>query len=99
MIQGLLLFDVSAMVSMIVLADLSRRLGEALKVPPYYRLLYAATALVFAEFSIDAFRESLQSPLLELLAAALRCAGGIAAFATCLPYWKWLFGEFFTLKR
>ena len=39
-IQGIFFFDVSVIIFMFVLAYLSGRLGDALKIPPLYKTLY-----------------------------------------------------------
>ncbi len=95
MLHSLFVADVAVMVSMLVLANLSARLGDALKIPPYYRILYVTTALVLAAFALDTFRETLQAPLLDLVAIAMRAAAVVAAAAVCLPYWHWVFREIF----
>ena len=46
-LHSLILFDASTIVIMLIIAYLSRRLGEALKIRPYYRMLYV-TSLVIA---------------------------------------------------
>ena len=84
---------------MLVLANLSKRLGEALKVRPYYRILYATTALVFAAFGMDTFRETLQYPVFSFVSIAVRAAAGIVGIIACLPYWRWLFPEFLHTDR
>jgi hypothetical protein len=99
MLQSLFVFDIAAMVAMIVLANLSKRLGDALNTPPWYRLLYATTACVFAAFALDTFRESLHSEVLTLIAVGLRALAGVLALYALLQYWKWLFAEFFHPKR
>jgi len=99
MLQSLFIVDMSIMVSMLVLANLSKRLGNALKIRPYYRVLYATTALVFAAFGMDTFRETLQYPVLSLISIAVRAAAGILGIVVCMPYWRWLFPEFLNTHR
>jgi hypothetical protein len=94
-LQGLLIFDMSSMVLMLVLLYLSRRLGEALKIAPYYRLLYVTTVLIFIASGIDAFHESFPDPYFGTISIIIRAAAGCIAVAACLPYWKWLFAEYF----
>ena len=93
--QSLFVVDMSVMVTMVVLADLSRRLGEALKIRPYYRTLYVTIGMVFAAFVLDAFRETLPYRVLDLVAIAMRAVAGVLGIVVCLPYWRWLFTEFF----
>jgi hypothetical protein len=97
--QSLFVIDISMMCAMVVLASMSRRLGEALKIRPYYRILYFTTACIFAAFSTDTFRETLRYPLLHLISMSVRAGAGTIAVAVCLPYWKWLLGEFFRPQR
>ena len=97
--QGLYVVDISMMFAMLVLANMSRRLGEALKIRPYYRILYFTTACIFIAFSIDTFRETLRYPVLHLISMSVRAASGVITVGVCLPYWKWLPGEFFRSQR
>jgi hypothetical protein len=99
MIQSVLVFDLAAILSMLVVANLSKRLGEALKIRPYYQLLYLAAILVFAAFSIDTFLEPLHPSTLDMVSVTLRCVAGIVALPACLPYWKWLFPEYFHRRK
>ncbi|MBN2188368.1 MAG: hypothetical protein JW699_02855 [Chitinispirillaceae bacterium] len=90
-----LLFDCSMMSSMLILAYLSRKMGEALKIFPYYLVLYAAAGMVVAAGSIDIAVKAQAGGVSPELPVLLRCSAGAAAFAAGLRYWKWLFGEFF----
>ena len=99
MIQSIFVVDMAAMVSMVVLANLSKRLGEALKIRSYYRMFYLTTVLVFAAFGIDTFHEGLRSPFLGILSISLRAAGAALALLSCLPYWKWIFPEYFHRRK
>jgi len=90
-----LLFDCSMMSSMLILAYLSRKMGEALKIFPYYLVLYVAALLVVAAAGIDIAVKAQAVGVLPQWAAVLRCLAGAAAVAASLRYWKWLFGEYF----
>jgi hypothetical protein len=90
-----LLFDCSMMSSMLILAYLSRKMGEALKIFPYYLVLYAAACMVVAAGSIDIAVRAQAAGVSAAWPAVLRCCAGAAALAVSLRYWKWLFGEFF----
>ena len=90
-----LLFDCSMMSSMLILAYLSRKMGEALKLFPYYLVLYAAAVLVVAAAGIDIAVKTHACGVLKEWAVVLRSCAGVAALAAGLRYWKWLFGEFF----
>lgn len=91
----LFLYDIAAIALMLVLSYLSRRLGEALKIFPYYRVLYATSATVFAAFALDTLRFGAGLGGSRTLTMSLRCGAGLAALAVCLRYWSWLFSEFF----
>jgi hypothetical protein len=98
---ALLILDAAAAVIMLVLASLSKGLGEALKIPRYYRLLYAAAGLVLIAslsstifFDLSGFAHIRMT---HLLPHGLRCIAGVIAVGVCMRYWKWLFGEY--LKR
>jgi hypothetical protein len=90
-----LLFDCSMMSSMLILAYLSRKMGEALKIFPYYLVLYTAALLVVAAAGIDIAIKAQAEWVLREWAVALRFVAGAAAFMVSLRYWKWLFREFF----
>jgi len=94
--QSIVLFDVSAVLIMVILAYLSRPLGVALKIPPYYRLLYL-TSLVIA---LPAIGETIGNDQALHIPAGHTDApavffGHLPAFLVCLKYWNWLFGNFF----
>ena len=56
-IQTLFIYDASAILLMLVLAYLSKRLGDALKIRRYYRLLYFAASVIVTAFLISLFKE------------------------------------------
>jgi len=94
-LQSLFFFDVSAVIIMVVLAYLSRHLGEALKIKPYYKLLYITAALVICASGIDIITETVHLNLSFTVSLALRFAASATAFMVCLRYWNWLFAEYF----
>jgi hypothetical protein len=94
-LQGLLVFDMAAMVTMLILSYLSRELGNALKIKPYYRFLYVTTVLIFIASGIDAFHDAFPDPLFGTISIIIRTMAGSIAICACLPYWKWLFAEYF----
>lgn len=90
----LTLYDIQSIIIMLVFALLSKKLGEALKIPPLYKILYA-TALVTAIASIlDIMSVSYNLKTMSLVSMALRFIGSAGAFFITLRYWKWLFSEF-----
>jgi len=90
-----LLFDCSMMTSMLILAYLSRKMGEALKIRPYYLVLYAAALLVVAAGGFDVAVKSHVISVSPYIPVVVRCCAGLTAVGVCLRYWKWLFSEFF----
>jgi hypothetical protein len=93
--HSLILFDGSAIVIMIIVAYLSHRLGEALKILPYYRLLYL-TALIIAVTAVcQTICIDLNITIPQRVPMILRFVSALVAFLVCLKYWKWVFTEYF----
>jgi hypothetical protein len=97
-IHILTILDIAASVIITVLATLSKRLGAALKISPYYRLLYGSVVLIITASFLNAVSLELSAALgINLSGAfpnALRFIAGAIAVGVCLRYWKWLFTEF-----
>jgi hypothetical protein len=93
--QGIYFFDVSAIIFMFVLAYLSNRLGEALKIPPYYKVLYVAAVMIISASVLDVVAGILPIPSIMKISLFIRFLAGIAACSIVLRYWKWVFSEFF----
>jgi hypothetical protein len=90
----LILFDASAVVIMIIIAYLSRRIGEALKIKPYYRILYL-TSLVIALTALgDNLLNDVNVHVTQIIPMGLRFASACTAFFVSLRYWRWAFSEF-----
>jgi hypothetical protein len=94
-LHGLILFDIAAVMAMLVIAYLSRSMGEALKIPAYFRVLHLTSFLVAIAALIDAIPKNSLFPFSETVSMAIRCAAGIMALPVCLRYWKWLISEYF----
>jgi hypothetical protein len=92
--QPLFFFDVTAVITMLVLAYLSRRLGEAMHIRPYYLILVVTAALIVVASGLETIPRPLSFEFIVSLANWLRFAAGAAALAVALRYWKWLFAEF-----
>jgi len=92
--QTLFFFDVSAVAMMLVLAYLSKRLGEALPIKRYYIILFFTSAAIVAASGIETIPQSLSIKFISLLTYMIRCAATGVAFFVTLRYWKWLFAEF-----
>ncbi len=90
----LTLFDASAILSMYVLAYLSRRLGEALKVPPFYRILYLTAVLIAVAAVGETISNDIGIHIPHSIPMAVRLISACAAFLVCLKYWNWAFLEY-----
>ncbi|MBN1309764.1 MAG: hypothetical protein JXA18_17730, partial [Chitinispirillaceae bacterium] len=88
-------FDVSAIIFMFVLAYLSNRLGEALKIPPFYKMLYVTAVMVITASMLDVVSGILPAPLLVTIALFIRFLAGIVSYTIVMRYWVWVFSEFF----
>jgi hypothetical protein len=98
-LEGLLILDVAMAIILVVLASLSKRLGEALKILHYYKFMYAAIVFIVVASLTDTLSASwtiphLNSMLSRLIPNLLRCVAGVVSVISVLPYWKWLFSEF-----
>jgi hypothetical protein len=93
-IQSLAFFDISAIIIMFVLAYLSKRLGNALKIKPYYKILYITAVLIISASTIDMITESFHMSTLFYISMTFRFVSSVVAFFVCLRYWNWLFSEF-----
>jgi chromate transport protein ChrA len=94
-IQLILLFDISMVILMIILAYLSKRLGDALKIKPYYKGLFVTAFIIILASCFDFITTTLSQFSIPYLSLSLRFISGCTAFLICLKYWKWLFSEFF----
>ena len=92
--QSLFFFDMSAIVMMLVFAYLSKRLGEALALKPYYVILFATSGAIIAASGLETIPQSLSFGAVSVITYTLRCAAAGIAFFVVLRYWKWLFAEF-----
>lgn len=80
---------------MLVLAYLSNRLGEALKIRPYYKILYVTSILIVLASSLDILTEAIVVKSLIIMSVVLRFLAGTIALIIVLRYWGWIFLEFF----
>jgi hypothetical protein len=95
--HSLILFDASAILAMFIIAYLSRRLGEALKIRPYYRILYVTAVLLAVAAIVDVISNDFNIHVPQGVPILVRFASAGAAFLVCLKYWNWAFSEY--LKR
>ena len=88
-------FDVSAIIFMFVLAYLSNRLGEALKIPPWYKVLYGTAVLIISASVLDVVSGIMPVPSIMKISLLIRFLAGIVSCGVVLRYWMWVFSEFF----
>ena len=93
--QGIFFFDVSVIIFMFVLAYLSGRLGEALKIPPLYKALYVTIVMIIAASVLDVLSGIIIIPSIIKISLLIRFVAGIVACGIVLRYWIWVFSEFF----
>jgi hypothetical protein len=94
-LDDIIFFDIAAVTAIMVIASLSKSIGEALKIPPYYKLLYCASAVIAAAAIADSLPPALQLTIPSIIPMGLRCLAGAIAMPVCLRYWKWLISEYF----
>ena len=94
-LQGIFFFDVSVIIFMFVLAYLSGRLGDALKIPPLYKTLYVTTVMIIVASVLDVLSGIVGIPSIMRVSLIIRCVAGIVACGIVLRYWIWVFSEFF----
>jgi len=92
--HSLILFDASAIVAMIVIAYLSRRFGEALKIRPYYRILYVTAVFLAVAAVIDVISNDFNIHIPPGVPMLVRLVSAGTAFLVCLIYWNWAFSEY-----
>lgn len=88
-------FDVSAIIFMFVLAYLSNRLGEALKIPPWYKVLYGTAVMIITASVLDVLSGIMPVPSIMKISLFIRFLAGIISCGIVLRYWMWVFSEFF----
>jgi hypothetical protein len=93
--QGIFFFDISVIIFMFVLAYLSSRLGEALKIPPLYKSLYVTTVMIIIASVLDVLSGIVIIPSITKISLVIRCVAGVVACGIVLRYWIWVFSEFF----
>jgi hypothetical protein len=94
-LNDIVIFDISVVIAMLVLASLSKTIGAPLKIPPYYKLFYCTSIIIaFAAFA-DSVPTSLHVAIPAPIPMGLRCLAGMIAIPVCLRYWKWSISEFF----
>jgi len=82
------ILDVSVFTLMLILAVLSKRIGEAMKVPPFYHYYYTCSVLLIMLVVLDILMS-------EVLAVTIALRTGLvfSTLPVTLIYWRWLFVE------
>jgi len=93
-LQFIFLFDISTILLMLILAYLSKRLGEAMKIKSYYKILYFTAFLVATATGTDFVTKTFGIQLPFYFSLIIRLISSVTAFLICLKYWHWLFPEF-----
>ncbi len=98
--ESLIILDVAMIILMLVLASLSKRLGEAMKIPPVYHAWTVGVVFILiaaALSGIDTIANDTTVPLMTMTAISLRVAAGALSVVASLRYWHWLFSEYFKI--
>lgn len=98
-IQNIFFLDLSVIIILMVIAYLSKRLGEALKTPPFYSLFYIGVVVIIVAAIINTIATSRVFPisynLYTTISMVMRFFSGFISVFACIQYWKWLFSEIF----
>jgi hypothetical protein len=91
------ILDVSVFFLMMILAFLSRRIGEALKVPNFYHYYYICSILLIFLVVVDMifplFVLEADKSQISMVTMALRAGLVLSTFPVTMIYWRWLFSE------
>jgi hypothetical protein len=93
-LHSLILFDASVVVIMIIIAYLSRRIGDALKIKPYYRILYLTSIVIALTALGDIILNDINIHIDPIVPIGLRFISACTAFLVSLRYWSWAFSEY-----
>jgi len=93
-LQIIFLYDIATILLMLILAYLSKRLGEAMNIKSYYLMLYFTAILIATATGIDFVTKTFSIQLPLYISLIMRLISSITAFLICLKYWHWLFPEF-----
>ena len=94
----MIFIDISVIINLWVLYYLSKKLGEALKTPPYHIIFLISNIFFIVEIIFNVLILEIpgyDSEVITLTILTMRVLfAAVSVFAT-LIYWKWLFNEFF----
>jgi len=91
------ILDVSVFFLMMILAELSKRIGEALNVPHFYHYYYTCSAMLIFIVAVDMilpmFMVDADKSEILTVTMALRAGLVLSTFPVAMIYWRWLFSE------
>lgn len=91
------ILDVSVFLLLMILSELSKRIGEALEVPSFYHYFYICSVLLIFLIFIDIFLPLVMPGAVtsEILTVTLAFRAGLvlSTFPVAMIYWRWLFSE------
>jgi hypothetical protein len=93
--HAIIFFDIAAIMAMLVMASLSKTIGDALKIPAYYKLFYFTSILLAVAALADSLPSNAIFSVPTVVPMGLRCLAGLIAFPVCQRYWKFLISEYF----
>jgi hypothetical protein len=77
-LHSIILFDASLVMIMLIIAYLSRRIGEALKIKPYYRILYVTSLMIALTALGDIVLNDVNIHISQIIPMGLRFASACA---------------------
>ncbi len=90
-LDTLFVVDVAIITCLMVLANLSARIGEALRIPPIYKTFYVAAGMVLCASFANAVFDMI--PYLTEITGAIRVISVAVSIPVAVRYWHWLFNE------
>ncbi len=82
----LFVVDVAVIICLMVLANLSRRIGEALRIPAIYSVFYGASALIIIAVFIDAVVKADYASYVTLATIIVRVIAVIITIPVAVKY-------------
>jgi len=93
MMDALYILDASVFLMLTILANLSRRIGEALQIPPHYKLFSTGSVLLLIVVTADILAGLFWGDTAKAITVSLRALIAAVAVPICFRYWVWLFNE------
>jgi uncharacterized membrane protein len=93
--HAFIFFDIAAIMALVVVASLSKPMGEAQKIPAYYKLFYVSSVLLAVAALADSIPSNAILSIPAVVPMGMRCLAGFIAFPVCQRYWKFLISEYF----